>query len=1408
MCCHNYILSRRFVIDIPIATGYSFSAERMFFFILLLCINGALGSHYNIIVNSSAPGAINNPSCWTNPPCLSLTLGLQGVRDLLGKNHSNITLVVASGRYNLSEISHTSFENVTGISIIGSPSVSPPSTVVSCIGSVGFSFIYSSDITIHGIEFSNCNQIRNSTSFKNDTDGYQFEKIYVGLYLLYCTDINLRNISVNGSSGIGLTLYNPAGTVVIEQSGFYSNSYESAYFNNNLQQQQQQLPTCTAGGGGIYIEFSYCVPYGEEAGSDCLRNGISNVDPFYTSDTSIMIVNCHFYKNKASGSCLGSFYALPSKQYHLGLGKGGGLSMFFKGDARRNDVLVKRCHFEQNSALWGGGIFAEFHDNASFNNLTISFTSLNDNSVYLISNNSNSTIKGANGGGGSSVGFIYFKENSVHGNMILYENCSFTKNTAFYGGAISFYSPKQVHNINSLNAFTIHDCSIKNNRAKFGSAIDITLWQPSADGHCPRIIISDCVFTGNDDQSLHQNGLIGLGAIYIESILVVFSHDIIFSDNRGSAMSITSSSITIENDATVSFIGNQGRNGGAISLLSASFITTGYNSSLQFINNTADYNGGAIYYFSSGEKNFLSSHNCLFRYQDIAVSPEQWTSNFYFEGNKANGLDNAIHTPSLFPCVWKEKSNLLIDYDSDEIRRVFCWNSNWKYINSTINERDHNCHSYITTAPARYELKQTRFETYPGGLLHLNVSVYDDLGNNVTDSTVFLANILNDSASFNGYSYRYISRGYFVLNGQSSDVNIQLLTPDPIVISKDLTVTLRQCPPAFELDDTGSCVCAGDYNGFVNCDPLTTTTSISSSIWLGTVEINGQNETLAGLSPFVSNPTDMFPADTTVSEFLCGGTNREGILCGSCKPGFGIAVNSNDFKCVPCAENQAAYSWIFYLLTEFFLLTIFCLVIFVFGITVTWGPLNAYIYYSQVLPNAVSVDADGTIPYASITNSYNGLKALYTIPYDVWNLNFLRPIMPEYCLSQNINAIELLALGYLTALYPLLLLIICVGTVQAYSKGFKPVVYLLRPFQRCLIHIRKLGNFRQSVTGGIAAFIVISYTKFCSVSLYMLTPIPLYQANGSTAKMVFYFNGNIAYTAEEGIGYILMAFIVLLTFVGIPPLLLIYPSVLRLTEKLTKRQLGRFYPPAKLQVFLDEFHGCFKDGTADNSIDSQWFAGLYFYLRIAMYIVYSYTPMWGIHFVAQLMVFIIAAALFVLFRPYRKDWINTLDIMIFLLLSAITSLSQFNILLTWLNIVEGKLVYSFVVQYVLIFIPLFYFLIYHGFFLAKKFKNHYSDQIKTLFVRQKERDRKDEFVINETYDHHDKPGLVDSTHVANFLDYIDEGREEEEEAETRNTITSTSEQKSESTGGSTSALLYSDLEAKVIKNKTFEDKLP
>ena len=147
--------------------------------------------------------------------------------------------------------------------------------------------------------------------------------------------------------------------------------------------------------------------------------------------------------------------------------------------------------------------------------------------------------------------------------------------------------------------------------------------------------------------------------------------------------------------------------------------------------------------------------------------------------------------------------------------------------------------------------------------------------------------------------------------------------------------------------------------------------------------------------------------------------------------------------------------------------------------------------------------------------------------------------------------------------------------------------------------------------------------------------------------------------------------------------------MLRFLEWISCRRLrlGKFYPTLKLQTFLDEFHGCYKDGS-NGGLDCRWFASLYFCLRIALFAVYPITVSWYDQYIAQILIFLFAALMFSVIRPYREEWINNIDVTMLLTLAIITALSLYNLQLA--RIGQGINVWAFAIQFILIVMPLLY----------------------------------------------------------------------------------------------------------------------
>ena len=492
-------------------------------------------------------------------------------------------------------------------------------------------------------------------------------------------------------------------------------------------------------------------------------------------------------------------------------------------------------------------------------------------------------------------------------------------------------------------------------------------------------------------------------------------------------------------------------------------------------------------------------------------------------------------------------------------------------------------------------------------------------------------------------------------------------------------------------------------------------------------------------------------------DFLCGKAHSTGTLCGLCRDSYGVAVSGLiTSPCVPCSDtDNYHHNWLYYILFNFLPATIFFVIIFICSMTVTFGPLNSYIYFAQMMIT-MAPEANGFISYDNVTHGwYSTLTDAYLLIYDIWNTNFLHiyriKSSASLCLSPHLNKLDVMCLKYIEAVYPLLLLIVFVCIMTLYNRGVPFVVCLCRPFHRCLTRFRQLTNMRQSLTGGMAVFIVISYTKFTLVSLSILAPEGLYTSNGTLVKHVFYYNGNVTYDMHhpQSIKYILTAVTMLCVFGIVPPFLLMYPSLLKLIEWLSchRLSLSRLYPPTKLQAFLDEFHGCYRNGT-DGGIDCRWFAGLYFLLRLSLFIIYALTYSGYSQFTIQLLLFLFCSLLFVSLQPYRESWINQVDATIFLVMAGISATSMNNLFMSWID--EPINITMFMIQYILILLPLIYCIVYCFILIYSKCKGN----CKLVRIRRKRQNLLSEPVANVTNEDTDGEMYIDSTHVPEFLDYV------------------------------------------------------
>ena len=456
----------------------------------------------------------------------------------------------------------------------------------------------------------------------------------------------------------------------------------------------------------------------------------------------------------------------------------------------------------------------------------------------------------------------------------------------------------------------------------------------------------------------------------------------------------------------------------------------------------------------------------------------------------------------------------------------------------------------------------------------------------------------------------------------------------------------QHCPTWFVpwSNHTGDCKCGAQIAARVKCDEH----SNQSMVRLGSCLTYSYSTdvTVVGGCPYNShspNSDEIYvklPRNISLlNEFMCGALKRTGTMCSHCKEGLGIPVFSYTLQCLPCLESLSG--WVLYIFLALFPTTIFFLIVIIFQIRVTSAPMNAFIFACQVSSTLANAQLFNVSPFVQV------IIILLSTIYGFWNLDFFRFVIPSFCVSRHLTPVQVLALEYIVAFYPLLLIVTTYIGVELYARDCRLIVWLWRPFSRCLAFVLRGRDLNFSLVHAFSSFLLLSFAKILFVSLQLLAAINLYDPKGQQvgSAMVFY-DASIGYFSAQHLPFALLAICVLCVFVVLPALvLLLYPT------RIFQRSLGccrvRWLT---LHAFADTFNGYYKNGT-EGTRDYRYFAGLYLMFRILPSLLLVLQSNQWFVWIQAIVFCAIVSLLFALLRPYKDNWINIWDSVVFALFS-------------------------------------------------------------------------------------------------------------------------------------------------------------
>ena len=383
-----------------------------------------------------------------------------------------------------------------------------------------------------------------------------------------------------------------------------------------------------------------------------------------------------------------------------------------------------------------------------------------------------------------------------------------------------------------------------------------------------------------------------------------------------------------------------------------------------------------------------------------------------------------------------------------------------------------------------------------------------------------------------------------------------------------------------------------------------------------------------------NGPRYELPFNSSSLNKQCEKYNRDGQLCGQCRKGFAPLVYSYDMSCMNCTN--PANNWLKYITAAFLPLTVFFVIVISCRIRATSVLMNTFILFSQTVTAPSIMRSLITSP--SIGRKWLASRIILSF-YGIWNLDFFRLLHSHFCLHPQMTMVQVIALDYAIAVYPLVLIATTYLLVELHDHDFRVIVWLWKPFHRCFVRFRRGWNIKTSLIDAFATFLLLSYVKFLSVSFDLLVPTIVFNIHGKRIGPHLYYDGSVKYFGKEHLPYGILALVVLIVFNILPLLLLcVYPC--RCFQRCLNRCRLRYQ---LLHTFMDAFQGHFKDGT-NGTRDCRWFSALYLIVRLlflaSLSTVYRYIFWLPIGASITLVLLLLTAIL----RPYKSPTHNNLDI--------------------------------------------------------------------------------------------------------------------------------------------------------------------
>ena len=792
--------------------------------------------------------------------------------------------------------------------------VKKQSAVINCMGNeAGFAFSNVTDLTIQGINITECGLILYSITY-NDSNVISTHYWSASLALLDVINFSLVEVYISNSHGYG----------VFGQGVYGNSSMENCHFHANSGRQQPNITH----GGNIGLRYN----------ESCYHN----TSYFYIRDSVI------------------------SDGYSVSYA--GGLDLILNCHSGGIHLILHQVHLINNSGFQIGANFAmqllAFSYQADMNTVkliecTIQDTTSHDSAMYM-DIYINSTLLGK------------YQENGTV-TAVEIDNTRFFNNTSKLGSTMHmrlFYaaehSNKQVKIAFKNTHFESNKLQSEKREQSGGLAVNIVVFKvvESELHSAPQFKTSftNCTFANN---SIIKPQNFVSGIIYIEEHSNVILENCSICNNNGTGITAVHSYIRFIGNNTIE--GNSAMWGGGLVLHDRAVMLLTENTTLTIRNNSATRLGGAIY---AEIETTSAIPLCFYQFDtEVLLSKIKLkTIHVNLENNNAT-TGTAVYGGDIDECYflvdntpWRNKYllsqksrnifDLIFKYkntstaiSSDPIRVCLCENSSAQ-CNKTA--------KIVSISPGEsFKINATVVGQRDGSASGIIIAQFSNtvnkkvhLGPNEDTQKVYLD---CNTLSYSVYSYKeniqvvlslYVSRSSYSLSYTTVHINI------------------TSCPLGFILDkDKKKCVCVSVLNTHgAECNAKDRFIHRPSKWWVGynmpnnsNISTDDSDKIVIKYCPYmycIPHATEIAAYRHHIEQDSQCYFNRSGLLCGQCNSSLSVVFGTP--RCIDCryANTLVLIGMLCVFIIAGILLVAFLLA---FNFTVTVGTINGFILYANML---------------------------------------------------------------------------------------------------------------------------------------------------------------------------------------------------------------------------------------------------------------------------------------------------------------------------------------------------------------------------------------------------------------------------------------------------------------------------